>query len=208
MSLPVPAGHVLPAVAGPRQKFPGPKNIIKNNRNIHLQLLSIFGLLDANQVHTRMPLRARSTTDAWTIVFDVYFGVSGQGRNYVMWDDRKVGMTKWKAAILAALDYHASRADIGSTAELVQLGEVARRMMDQRNAAIAAINATAAATVAHREGLNDMNRAMGLLPSQRGVAPPPGLGLGELPTNVQMALGNLSARTRSANNRKFVVVFL
>ena len=209
MSLPMPVGHV-PVVAGPRQKFPGPKSIIKNNRDTHLHLLSIFGLLEANQVHTRMPPRARSTTDAWSNVFDVYFGVSGQGRNWMMWVDRKVGVNKWKAAILAALDYHASRTDIGSTAELVQLGEVARRMMDQRNAAIAAINAAAADAVAHRQGLNDMNRAMGLLPSQRGVPPPPGLGLGlgELPTNVQMALDNLSARTRSANNRKFVFVFL
>jgi hypothetical protein len=126
----------------------------------------------------------------------------------MMWDDRKVGLGKWKASVLAALDHHASRTDIGSTAELVELREVARRMMGQRNAAIAAANATAADTVAHQQELNNMNRAMGLLPSERGVAPPPGLGLGVLPTNVQQALDNLSARTRSANNRKFVFVFL
>jgi hypothetical protein len=207
MSFPVPAGPV-PAVAGPRQNFPGPKSIIRNNANIHLHLLCVFGILEADRVHTRMPLRAKITTDGWRGAFDVYFGVSGQGRAWAMWDDRKVGLAKWKASVLAALEHHASRTDIGSTVELVELGEVARRMMGQRNAAIAATDAAAADIVAHQQDLNNMNRAMGLLPRERGVAPPPGLGLGVLPSNVQLALDNLSARTRSINSRKFVFVFL
>ena len=61
MSFPVPAGPV-PAVAGPRQNFPGPKSIIRNNANIHLHLLCVFGILEADRVHTRMPLRAKITT--------------------------------------------------------------------------------------------------------------------------------------------------
>ena len=203
---PVPAGPV-PAAAGPRQNFPGPKNIIKNIASIHLHLLSVFGILEANGVHTRMPLRAKITTDGWRAAFDIYFGNNGQGRAWLMWDDRKVGLTKWKASVLAALEFHASRTDIGSTAELVELGEVARRIMGQRNAAIAAADATAANMLAHQQDLNNMNRGMGLLPNERGVAPPPGLGLGVLPSNVQLALNNLSARTRSSNNHKFYSYF-
>ena len=141
-----------------------------------------------------MPLRAKSTVNGWRTIFDIYFGNNGPGRAWEMWDCRKAGLAKWKASVLVGAEFHASRADIGSTAALVELREVARCIMVQRNAAIAATDATAANIVAHRQDLNNVNAGMGLIPNQRGVTAPSGLGV--LPPNIQQALNNLSTRTK------------
>ena len=50
---------------------------------------------------------------------------------------------------------------------LLSLDRVARRIMGQRNAAIAAADATTANMLAHQQDLNNMNRGMGLLPNER-----------------------------------------
>ena len=201
----------LAGVAATRRPktFPGPRGVIADNSDIHAHLQVIFGLMVRSGVHVEAATRSRRYNDLWRGIFDDYFGSTGHGRNFEMWDNRAAGLIKFRTSVMTALQFHADAytPEGASTGLLMSLRLQAHDIMVARNAAIATDAAAAAAAVAHRGALDSVNRGMGLLPPGRGVEAPPNPE-SDLTREQREALRNLSSRTRSINNRQFVLYII
>ena len=200
----------LAGVAATRRPktFPGPRGVIADKSDIHAHLQVIFGLMVQSGVHVEAATRSRRYNNLWRGIFDDYFGSTGQGRNFEMWDNRAAGLIKFRTSVMTALQFHADAytPEGALTGLLMLLRLQAHDIMVARNAAIATDAAAAAAAVAHRGALDSVNRGMGLLPPGRGVEAPPNPE-SDLTREQQEALRILSSRTRSIN-RQFVLYII
>ena len=86
----------LAGVAATRRPktFPGPRGVIADKSDIHAHLQVIFGLMVRSGVHVEAATRSRRYNDLWRGIFDDYFGSTGHGRNFEMWDNRAAGLIK------------------------------------------------------------------------------------------------------------------
>jgi len=179
--------------------FPGPHRINRPDMEEHCSV--IFGLVAESGGHREIATRSARAVAAWQKVFDIYFNpISGAGRAFTMWTNRRDDLNKFRKAVLGALEFHAAAFDLGESPP-TQVQIRANDLRVERNNTIAAHDAAVAQREQHQGILLAANRGMGLVPLGRGVLPPPNLGFA-INRNQELALSELAHRTQSVDSTR------
>jgi hypothetical protein len=110
----------------------------------------IFGLVAKSGGHHEIATRSARAVVAWQRVFDIYFSpISGVGRAFTIWTNRRDDLNKFRKAVLGALEFHAAAFDLGESAP-TQVQILANDLRAESNNAISAHDAAVIQQEQHR----------------------------------------------------------